>query len=122
MIKTSDKIRTAVERLHLADKTIDYIPVNQSFLRFSCPTGELVKDGISYTPGVDETEGILVYNPKTKQYFGYFPEKKPAGTSLWMLTCTNGAQYDTTGQEHPAPAPVEAEYGTCTIVGTVEEH
>lgn len=122
MIKTSDKIRTAVERLHLADKTIDYIPVNQSFLRFSCPTGELVKHGISYTPGVSEAEGILVYDQKTKQYFGYFPEEKPAGTSLWMLTCTNGAQYDTTGQEHPAPAPVEAEYGTCTIVGTVEEH
>lgn len=122
MIKTSDKIRTAVERLHLVDKTIDYIPVNQSFLRFSCPTGELVKHGNSYRPGVNEAEGILLYDPKTKQYFGYFPDRKPTGTSLWLLTCTNGAQYDTTSQEHPAPAPVEVEYGTCTVIGPVEDH
>ena len=122
MIKTSDKIKTAVERLHLADKTIDYIPVNQSFLRFSCPTGELVKHGITYRPGVNDTEGILLYDPKTKQYFGYFPERKPANQTLWLLTCTNGAEYDTTGQEHPAPSPVDADYGTCTVIGPVEDH
>ena len=122
MIKTSDKIRTAVDRLHLADKTIDYIPVNQSFLRFSCPTGELVKHGISYTPGVSEAEGILVYDPESKQYLGHFLGDPVQHRQTLILPCTNGAQYDTTGQEHPAPAPVEAEYGTCTIVGTVEKH
>lgn len=120
--KASKTVSAYMEQLHLMDKTNSYILVNPTILKFSCPTGELVKHGISYTPGVSEAEGILVYDQKTKQYFGYFPDRKPAGTRLWMLTCTNGAQYDTTGQEHPAPAPVEAEYGTCTIVGTVEKH
>lgn len=122
MIKTSDKIRTAVERLHLADETIDYIPVNQSFLRFFCPTGELVKHGISYTPGVDETEGILIYDHQSKQYLGYFPGDPAQHRQTLILPCTNGAQYDMTGQEHPAPAPVEDEYGTCTVIGPVEDH
>lgn len=120
--KASKKVRAYMEQLHLMDKTNSYILVNPMFLRFFCPTGELVKHGISYTPGVSEAEGILVYNPKTKQYFGYFPERKPAGQTLWLLTCTNGAEYDTTGQEHPAPVPAYSEYGTCTIVGTVEKH
>ena len=120
--KASKKVRAYMEQLHLMDKTNNYILVNPMLLRFFCPTGELVKHGISYTPGVSEAEGILVYNPKTKQYFGYFPERKPAGQTLWLLTCTNGAEHDTTGQEHPAPVPAYSEYGTCTIVGTVEEH
>lgn len=122
MIKASKEIRAYMERLHLVDKTNSYILVNPMFLRFFCPTGELVKHGISYTPGVSEAEGILVYNPKTKQYFGYFPERKTAGQTLWLLTCTNGAEYDTTGQEHPAPVPVYSEYGTCTVIKTVEKH
>lgn len=122
MIKTSDKIRTAVERLHLADKTIDYIPVNQSFLRFSCPTGGLVPHGISYRRGVDEADGILIYDPESRQYLGYFPGDPAQHRQTLILPCTNGAQYDTTGQEHPAPAPVGAEYGTCTVIGPDGDH
>ena len=120
--KASKKVRAYMEQLHLMDKTNNYILVNPMLLRFFCPTGELVKHGISYTPGVSEAEGILVYNPDTRQYLGYFPDRKPAGQTLWLLTCTNGAEHDTTGQEHPAPVPAYSEYGTCTVIKTVEEH
>lgn len=119
MDKASKKFRAYMEQLHLVDKTFNGIPVNPSFLRFFCPTGKLVKHGISYRPGVSETVGILVYNPDTRQYLGYFPDRKPAGTNLRLLTCTNGAEYDTTGQEHPAP--VHSEYGTCTVIGPAKE-
>ncbi|MSD90160.1 helix-turn-helix domain-containing protein [Bifidobacterium asteroides] len=119
--KANKKFRAYMEQLHLMDKTFNGIPVNPSFLRFFCPTGKLVKHGISYRPGVSEAVGILVYNPDTRQYLGYFPDRKPAGTNLWLLTCTNGAEYDTTGQEHPAPAPVHSEYGTCTVIGPAKE-
>lgn len=119
--KASKTVRAYMEQLRLMDKTFSGMLVNPTLLKFSCPTGELVKHSISYTPGVSEAEGILVYDPDTRQYLGYFPDRKPAGTNLWMLTCTNGAAYDTTGQEHPTPAPVGAEYGTCTVIGPAKE-
>ena len=122
MIKTSKEIRTAMERLHLVDKTVEYTPVYPTLLRFTRPTVELVPHGISCRRGVDEADGILIYDPKSKQYLGYFPGDPAQHRQTLILPCTNGAQYDMTGQEHPAPAPVDAEYGTCTIVGTVEKH
>lgn len=121
MIKTSKEIRTAMERLYLVDKTIGYIPVYPSLLRFTRPTVGLVPHGISCSHGVDEAEGILLYSPKAKQYLGYFPGDPTEHRKTLILPCTNGTAYDTTGQKHPTPAPVEAEYGTCTVAETVEE-
>lgn len=117
MIRPSDDVKHAMEQLHLANKTVEYTPVYPTFLRFARPTGGLVPHGISCRRGVDEADGILIYDPGSKQYLGYFPGDPVQHRQTLILPCTNGAQYDTTGQEHPAPAPVEAEYGTCTVIG-----
>lgn len=122
MIQPNDDVKHAMEQLRLANKTVEYTPVYPTLLRFTRPTGGLVPHGISCRRGVDEADGILIYDPKSKQYLGYFPGDPAQHRQTLILPCTNGAQYDTTGREYPAPAPVEAEYGTCTIVGTVEEH
>ena len=122
MIKTSKEIRTAMERLHLVNKTVEYTPVHPTFLRFTRPTIGLVPHGISCRRGVDEADGILIYDPKSKQYLGYFPGDPAQHRQTLILPCTNGAAYDTTGQEHPAPAPVEDEYGTCTVIDPVDNH
>lgn len=121
MIKTSKEIRTAMERLHLVNKTIEYTPVYPTLLRFARPTGGLVPHGIACRRGVVEAEGILIYDPESKQYLGYFPGDPAQHRQTLILPCTNGAQYDTTGQEHPAPAPVETKHGTCTVIGPVED-
>ena len=122
MIQPSDDVKHAMEQLHLANKTVEYAPVYPKLLRFTRPTVELVPHDISYRRGVDEAEGILIYDPESKQYLGYFPGDPVQHRQTLILPCTNGAQYDTTGQEHPAPAPVGAEYGTCTAIGPVEDH
>lgn len=122
MTQPSDDVKHAMEQLRLANKTIDYTPVYPTFLRFRRPTGGLVPHGISCRRGVDEAEGILIYDPGSKQYLGYFPGDPAQHRQTLILPCTNGAQYDMTGQEHPAPAPVEDEYGTCTVIGQAEDH
>ena len=122
MMRACDKIKNAMEQLYLANKTNDYILVNPSFVKFSCPTDKPVKHGTSNRPGADDTEGILLYDPKTKQYLGYFPEDPVQDRKPSLLPCPNGAERDMTGQEHPAPAPAEAMDGTCTIIGQVENH
>ena len=122
MIQPNNNVKHAMEQLRLANKTIDYTPVYPTFLRFARPTGGLVPHGISCRRGVDEADGILIYDPKSKQYLGYFPGDPVQHRQTLILPCTNGAQYDTTGQEHPAPAPVKAKYGTCTVIGPVEDH
>ena len=111
-----------MERLNLVNKTIEYTPVYPTFLRFTRPTIGLVPHGISCRRGVDEAEGILIYDPKSKQYLGYFPGDPAQHRQTLILPCTNGAAYDTTGQEHPAPAPIEDEYGTCTVIDPVDNH
>lgn len=122
MIQPNDDVKHAMGQLRLANKTIDYTPVYPTCLRFTRPTGGLVHHGISCRRGADEAEGILIYDPESKQYLGYFPGDPVQHRQTLILLCTNGARYDTTGQEHPAPAPVEAEYGTCTVIGPVEDH
>lgn len=122
MIQPSDDVKHAMGQLRLSNKTIEYTPVYPKLLRFARPTVELVPHGISCRRGVDEAEGILIYDPEFKQYLGYFSGDPVQHRQTLILPCTNGAQYDTTGQEHPAPAPVEAEYGTCTVIGPVEDH
>ena len=122
MIRPSDDVKHAMEQLRLANKTVEYTPVYPKLLRFARPTGGLVPHGISCRRGVDEAEGILIYDPKSNQYLGYFPGDPAQEKKTLILPCTNGAAYDTTGQEHPAPVPVEAEYGTCTVIGPVEDH
>lgn len=122
MMRACDKIKNAMEQLYLADKSDDYILVNPSFVQFSCHTDKPVKHGISNRPGADDTEGILLYNPKTKQYLGYFPEDPVQDRKPSLLPCPNGVERDMTGQEHPAPAPAEAVDGTCTVVGIHSEH
>lgn len=122
MIQPNNNVKHAMEQLRLANKTIDYTPVYPTFLRFARPTGGLVPHGISCRRGVDEAEGILIYDPGSKQYLGYFPGDPVQHRQTLILPCTNGAQYDTTGQKHPAPAPVKAKYGTCTVIGPVEDH
>ena len=121
MIQPNNNVKHAMEQLRLANKTVEYTPVYPTFLRFARPTGGLVPHGISCRRGVDEADGILIYDPRCKQYLGYFPGDPVQHRQTLILPCTNGAQYDTTGQEHPAPAPVEAEYGTCTVIGPVED-
>lgn len=122
MIQPNNDVKHAMEQLRLANKTIEYTPVYPTSLRFARPTVELVPHGISCRRGVDEADGILIYDPESKQYLGYFPGDPAQHRQTLILPCTNGAQYDMTGQEHPAPAPVEDEYGTCTVIGPVEDH
>jgi len=122
MIQPNDDVKHAMGQLRLVNKTIDYTPVYPTFLRFRRPTVGLVPHGISCRRGVDEAEGILIYDHQSKQYLGYFPGDPAQHRQTLILPCTNGAQYDMTGQEHPAPAPVEDEYGTCTVIGPVEDH
>lgn len=122
MIQPNDNVKHALEQMHLANKTVEYTPVYPTLLRFTRPTCGLVPHGISYRTEVDEAEGILVYDPRSKQYLGCFPGDPAQHRQTLILPCTNGARYDTTGHEHPAPVPVEAEYGTCTVIGPVENH
>lgn len=122
MMRACDKIKNAMEQLYLADKTDDYILVNPSFVKFSCLPDKPVKHGTSNRPGADDAEGILLYDPKTKQYLGYFPEDPVQDRKPSLLPCPNGAERDMTGQEHPAPALAEAVDGTCTVVGIDSEH
>lgn len=117
MDATSDEIRAALKRLHLVDKTHDYLLVNASPLSFACPTGELLPHDISYRPGVRKAEGILLYDDEYKQYLGYFPGDPNRDTKTKLLQCTNGSHYDTTGEVHTDLGRADGGLGTCTVIG-----
>lgn len=117
MDATSDEIRAALKRLHLVDKTHDYLLVNASPLSFACPTGELLPHDISYRPGVRKAEGILLYDDEYKQYLGYFPGDPNRDTQTKLLQCTNGSHYDTTGEGHTDLGRADGGLGTCTVIG-----
>lgn len=118
MTTTNDEIKTAMKRLHSENKKSRYVLVNPSFLRFSCPIREPVNHGISYRFNVTKFEGILLYDSKTKLYLGYFSLGPKHHRETLLLPCTNGEQYDKTGEERLAPPPVDAAYGTCNIDGS----
>lgn len=127
MIEASDEVRTAVERLHRANRTNEYILVNPSVLRFSHRTGALVKGEFSSRPEVAEIEGILMYDPSAKQYLGFFPGDPAQDKKTLILPCTNGAKYDKTEEKHPVDSTVTKTYkehpvNTCTVTETDEEN
>lgn len=122
MIEASDEVRTAVERLHRANRTNEYILVNPSVLRFSHRTGALVEGEFSSRPEVAEIEGILMYDPSAEQYRGFFPGDPAQDKKTLILPCTNGAKYDKTEEKHPVRRAVVFGFDTCTVIETDEEN
>lgn len=102
------------ERLRIADSIRGYQPVRQN-LKFSYTTA-------SPKPLSGETEGSLLYDPENRQYVGYFQIREAEGPALVRLPCTNGAEYDTTGQTRMESDPVDTRHGYCTVIGSAENH
>lgn len=102
------------ERLRIADSIRGYQPVRQN-LKFSYTTA-------SPKPLSGETEGSLLYDPENRQYVGYFQIRETEGPALVRLPCTNGAEYDTTGQTRMESDPVDTRHGYCTVIGSAENH
>ena len=102
------------ERLRIADSIRGYQPVRQN-LKLSYTTA-------SPKPLSGETEGSLLYDPENRQYVGYFQIRETEGPALVRLPCTNGAEYDTTGQTRMESDPVDTRHGYCTVIGSAENH
>lgn len=97
-----------------------YELANPAALTFSIPREEISKDGPGHwsVPIVkDYDRGILIYNTEQCTYSGFFPgDGKQKATRI--IPCTNGPQFDTTGQEHKDKnllcTPLD-DLGTCTV-------
>ncbi|PXY88295.1 hypothetical protein [Bifidobacterium asteroides] len=123
MTMTSGYIKEQVELLQQVNQgNRAFTLANPSSLRFTYPTREEIDFGSGLKPLICGEEGILLYDHEARQYMGYFPGHLEIGKETQIRPCTNGEEYDTTGEEHPVDDPVQEEYGTCTVAGPVEEH
>lgn len=96
-----------------------YKLANTAALTFTIPREELSKVGPGHWSGniiKDRDRGILIYDTKQCTYFGFFPgDGKQKATRI--IPCTNGPQFDTTGQEHKDKSLITTspdDLGTCT--------
>lgn len=122
MVKSNNKTMTDMERMWLIDKKDQYILVCPHRLNFTYPTDELVKYGHGYVRSMGKTEGLLLYDTKSKMYMGFSLGRLEGDQSTLILPCTNGHQYDvtSTGMREGA-ASVQDGPGTCTVSGCAEK-
>ena len=98
----------------MADSVKGY-QIVESNMKFSYATADPA-------PLTGEAVGLLLYHPTERQYSGYMQIRKAKGPALVRLPCTNGAEYDTTGQTRMESNPVDTRHGYCTVIGSAENH
>ena len=98
----------------MADSVKGYHIV-ESNMKFSYTTADRV-------PLTGEAVGLLLYHPTERQYSGYMQIRRAKGLALVRLPCTNGAEYDTTGETRMESDPVDTRHGYCTVIGPDGDH
>lgn len=122
MVKSSNETMTDMERMWLTGKKDQYILVCPYRLTFTYPSDELVKGGHGYVRGMGKTEGLLLYDTKSKMYMGFSLGRLEGDQSTLILPCTNGQQYDATSTaKREGAASVQDGPGTCTVSGYAEK-
>lgn len=122
MVKSSKQTVTDMERMWLIDRKDQYILACPYRLTFTYPSNELVKGGHGYVRGMGKTEGLLLYDTKSKMYMGFSLGRLEEDQSTLILPCTNGQQYDRTSAKYRKDTvPVQDGPGTCTITGYAEK-
>lgn len=114
-------VKSSFETLQCAtQRNPRYELADPASMTFSIPREEIseVEPGHWSATIINDYDcGILIYDTKQCTYFGFFPgDGKEKATRI--IPCTNGPQFDTTGQEHKDKNLIITppdDLGTCTV-------
>ena len=121
MVQSSKQTVTDMERMWLIDKKDQYILACPYRLNFTYPTDKLVKEGHGGVRGMSKTEGILLYDTKSKTYMCLSSERAEEDQQTRIRPCTNGEHYDVASTNRDGAISVEDGPDTCTITGYAEK-